>query len=391
MRRAVLLSLLASIAACPAIARAEPYRLRADSIAYSQSPQSPVGLLVLQGEDRATPWIDGEAMVWAGTGSKPADALVMAVRLHDPRNWAELRLGRQILATGAVRPVHLDGADARVRAPTGTSVEAFGGVPVQPELAYRAYDWLAGGRIGQMIGRDTTAGLSYLQRRDDGHVAYEEAGLDFASSPARWFDLASHGAYDLVDPGLTEAGVSLASRLGPFRPEAYATHRSASRLLPATSLFSALGDLPADTVGGSLLWRMFPRLDLLPTVAARAQDSSVGVDTTTRATLRLDDRGEGALSFEVRRQGAGTDRWWGTRAAVRVPITDWLRGSTELEVVAPDDPRGRGKAWPWALVAMRWTPAPKWEVAGAVESAATPTHAFEVNALVRLSRTWEAR
>jgi hypothetical protein len=377
-------------------ASADPYRLGVDAVGYTQAPQSPVGLIVLQGEDKAHPWVDAEALVWAGNGSggqtAGVDALTMMVRLHDPSNWAELRLGRQFETAGALRPIHFDGATARARAPTGTSVEAFGGVPVVTQLAgYKSGDWVSGGRIGQSLGRDTSFGVSYLQQRDQGAASYEEAGFDFASSPVKWFDLATHGVYDLIDPGLAEAGASLAGRFGDLRPEIYATHRSPSRLIPATSLFSALGDTPADTFGAAVRWRMYPRLDLLPMVAARDTAGDVGVDATLRATLRLDDKGDGAVSLEGRRQGSGPDRWTGARLALRLPLTRRIGASTELELVTPDDPRGRGALWPWGLVAMHWSPIDHWDVSGAMEAAATPTSRGELNALARLSWVWGSR
>lgn len=371
------------------VASADPYRLRVDMVGYSQSPQSPVGLIVLQGEDKASPWVDAEALAWTGNVNGNTDVLTAVVRLHDPMNYGELRLGRQLLTVGSMRPVHVDGADARLRAPTGTSVEAFGGLPVQPQFAYRAWDWAAGGRVAQSLGRFTDVGVSYLQQRAGGALAYEEAGFDFASAPVPWFDLRAHGAYDLVDPGLAEAGVSLSGRFGDLRPEIYAMQRSPSRLIPATSLFSALGDTPSQVVGTTLRWRMFPRLDVLPIVAVRETAGDAGVDATLRATLRLDDRGDGALSVEGRRQGSGPDLWSGVRVAVRVPITARVGASTELELVAPDDPRGRGSLWPWGLVALRWAPVPHWEAAAALETASTPTATREVNALARLSWSWQ--
>lgn len=398
MRRAVLhralapsLAVLLSLLACPRAARADPYRLRLDTVGYTQTPQSPVGLVVLQGDGSPTSWVDAEALAWTGNVNGNTDVLTALVRLHDPRNYGELRLGRQILTVGAMRPIHVDGADVRLRAPTGTSLEAFGGVPVQPQFNYRAWDWATGGRLGQSLGRFTNFGLSYLQQRADGALSYEEAGFDFASQPVPWFDLTAHGAYDLIDPGLAEAGVSLSGRFGDLRPEIYATQRSPSRLIPATSLFSALGDSPAQVIGTSVKWKMFPRLDVLPIVAVRETDGDAGVDATLRATLRLDDRGDGALSVEGRRQGSGPDLWSGVRFALRVPVAARWRYSTELELVAPDDPRGRGSLWPWGLVALRWTPVPHWEVAGAVEAASTPTATREVNALARLSWAWGQR
>jgi hypothetical protein len=388
---------VAAIVIVPAGARAEPFQLREDALVYSQGNQSAVGYVALSGEDKLTPWADTEAVLWAGNGAT-ADALVFMVRLHHPKNWGELRLGRQIISAGAVRPIHIDGADGRVRFPTGTSVEVFGGVPVVPQFQYGAWDWVAGGRAAQALGRMTTIGVSYLQRRDDGRPAYEEVGIDFASSPTRWFDLASHAAYDLIDPGLTEARISLAGRFGPLRPELFALHRSPSRLLPATSLFSALGDAPSDSAGLTLLWKMFPRLDVAPIVAVREQDDETGVDATLRTTLRLDDHGRGAIILDLRRQGSGTDPWTGIRLAVRIPIARKWRASTEFELVFPDndnpDPavamvqRQRGSVWPWGLAALTWAPIRHLEIAGGLEADSTPTNLREINGIVRVSMMW---
>ena len=376
------------------VARAEPFQLREDALVYTQGNASPVGYVALSGEDKLNQYASTEAVLWAGNGST-ADALVFLLHLKTPKNWGELKLGRQIISAGAVRPIHVDGADGRVRFPTGTSVEVFGGVPVQPEFAYGAWDWVVGGRAAQALGRSTTIGFSYLQQRDDGRLAWEEVGIDFASAPTRWFDVASHAAYDLIDPGLSEARASVAGRFGPVRAELFGLHRSPSRLLPATSLFSALGDMPSDSAGLTLFWKMFPRLDVTPIVAVRSQDDLVGVDATVRATLRLDDRGRGAISLDLRRQGSGLDPWTGARLAVRVPLVRHWQASTELELVFPDDDsndpalralqRARGTVWPWGLAAVTWTPNAHLQFAGAVEAASTPTNLREVNALLRMT------
>jgi len=396
MKRWLSASCLVAAVLAPGTARAQ-YQLRADAFVYTQATQSPTGYVALTGEDKLNSWAQAEAVLWAGNGAN-ADALVLMVRLHHPKNWGELRIGRQIISAGAVRPIHLDGVDGRVRFPTGTSVEVFGGVPVVPQFQYGAWDWVAGGRAAQALGRSTTLGVSYLQRRDDGRLAYEEVGMDFASAPTRWFDLAAHGAYDLIDPGISEARISLAGRFGPLRPELFALHRSPSRLLPATSIFSALGDAASDSAGFTLQWKMFPRLDVIPIVAVRAQDDLVGVDATLRATLRFDDRGRGAITVDLRRQGSGTDPWSGVRVALRVPIARRWQVSTEVELVVPDDDnpdpvvravqRARGTLWPWGLAALRWSPVDHIDVAAGVEAASTPTNIREINALLRVTAMW---
>ena len=380
------------------VVSAEPYRLRADAYGMTSAPQSPVGLVVLQGVDRTRPWVDAEALIWAGAGERlgamgaanpAADALVMLVRLHDPKNTMELRLGRQILAMGAIRPIHLDGAHGRLRIPIGTMFEAFGGVPTARGLGWGAYDWAAGGRVSQRLGENTVFGATYLHRRSRGDLAFEELGVDLATSPGRWFDLGFRAAYDLISPAVTEATASLGARIGKLRPELYGTHRSPAHLLPATSLFSALGDQPSDVAGLAVPWAAAPRLDVLPSILVRRAGGEVGGGGTVRAILRFDDAGNGSGVLEFRRESSGPDPWTGVRIAARVPLyRTVLFTATELELAVPDNPRGRGTAWPWALVALGCRPAARWEVSGAVEASATPTVRSQWNGMLRLTRTW---
>jgi len=146
-----------------ATARADPLVLRGDALATT----SPTGLIALQGEDRMRPWADAEGLVWAG--AKPSvtgDVLVLTLRLRDPKGHAEVRGGRFVLATGAIRPVQIDGAEVTLRAPWGSAIESFGGAPVVPRFGARPYDWLAGGRVSQKLGTKAILGVSYIQRRE---------------------------------------------------------------------------------------------------------------------------------------------------------------------------------------------------------------------------------
>jgi hypothetical protein len=229
-----------------------------------------------------------------------------------------------------------------------------------------------------------------VQRRAHGELADDEIGADLAASPSRALNLAARSSYDLASPGIAEALASAALHASPaWRLEAFATHRSPSRLVPATSLFSVLGDFPSERIGGTLLWKAAPRLDLFASGDARLVGGEVGSDASARALLRLDDLGDGAVGLEARRQDVTDARFTGVRATGVRPLGAGFRASTELELAVPDAPRGRGAAWPWALVALAWRSASGWEAAAAVEAAATPAHAFEANALARLSRTLE--
>ena len=373
-------------------AQADPLRLRGD--AYVQTPR-PVGLLVLQGEDSSTPWISAEGLAWLGSGQpstlgdSTGDVLTLVVKLRDPRGYGDMRVGRFLESTGAIRPLHIDGASGLARTPWGTSVEAFGGVPVVERFGDRAYDWAVGGRLAQAIAQRATVGFAYVQRRDYGRISDEEVGADFAAIPLPWLDIAARASNDIVSHGLTDALASVAARSGDLRLEAFATRRSPSRLLPATSLFSVLGDVPSTRAGSSLRWLAAPRLDLLASGAANVQDDRLGADVMLRATLRTDEDGAGSLGLELRRQGVPGASWSGVRGIGVVPLKkDVLRASTEIEIAAPDRPANRGSVWPWVLVAITWRVTPAWDLAVATEAGATSTATSEINALARASYRW---
>ncbi len=369
----------------PGGAGAEPLRLRAD--AYGQA-RAPVGLVVLQGESRERPWLAVEGLVWAGyREGGAADVLVLMAKLREARGLGELRVGRFVVATGAVRPLHLDGAWGVARSPQGSTVEAFVGAPVVARLGPRSYDWAAGGRAAQTIAARVTVGVSYVQQRERGVLANEEVGADLAAAPTRRIDVAARAAYDLASPGVADALASAAWRSTALRVELFGTHRSPSRILPATSLFSVLGDLPSQQAGTSLRWAAAPRLDLSASAMARATGGGLGAHAWARGELRLDDRGDGRLGFELRRNDVGGARWSGARALGACRLGRGLTLSSELELARPDEPRGRGVLWPWGLVALGWRSVDgAWEVAGAGEASATPEHRFEANALVRVAR-----
>lgn len=377
------------VAAIPCPARAEPLRLRAD--AFTQS-QSPTGLLVLSAEDRTRPWLDVEGLLWAGGRPEAAgDVLVLAVRLRDVKGRGELRAGRLVVSTGAIRPVQIDGVSGLARAPWGTTVEGFSGSPVTPRFGERRSEFAGGGRIAQSVGSVAVAGFSYVQQRGHGEIDREEAGADLALIPTRWLDIAARGAYDLQSPGVSEALASGAVRAGNWRFEGFASHRSPSRLLPATSLFSVLGDMPARSLGTTIRWKAAPRLDLQASGALQTSAGETGGNGWVRARLWLDDEGNSSVSVEARRQQLSTARWSGLRGIFSLGLGGGFRYVNELELVVPDDPVGSAVAWPWGLLALSWESRGGWEIAGAMEASSTPQNRYEMTALARLTRRWGSK
>lgn len=386
---AFLVALALATAARPAAA--QPYRLRGDALATAQAP---AGLVVLEGEARPVNWVATEAVLWTGASSQDdeldasGDALVAIVRLRDPEGQGDFTAGRFVLTTGAVRPTHMDGAHARGKLPFGIGVEAFGGMPVVPELGSRAYDWMLGGRVSETFLQLVSGGVSYVQRREHGRLDDEEVGFDAAFAPNRWFDIAGRAAYDLMQPGITEAHVSVATRPDPLRFELFAMRRSPARMLPASSIFSALGDIPSDQLGLNATWFAAPRLEVKGGATARAAGRELGADVNVRARLRLDDRGEGLLEGEARMTTV-VEPWTGLGLALRVPLTAGLHVATEIELAMPHDPQGRGEIWPWALVALGWRFAERWDAALAFEASASPAEVRSFDAILRVGTHWE--
>lgn len=384
------LGALAAVLAGVSSASADPIRLRGDALATTASP---AGLLVLDADGGLRDQMSAEAVVWMAGQRSPGeditgDVLVIAVRARTRDGATTARLGRFVSSLGALRPLHVDGAALRQRLPRQFEAEAVAGVPVVLGLGTgRAWDWVVGGRVAKRINDSGAIGVAYEQRRDRGVRASEELGVDAGAELTKRTDIGARFAYDLIGSGVAEVGVTASHRRGSIRAELYASQRSASHLIPATSLFSVIGDVPAQRAGSVLTWRAAPRLDLIGELAMLRVDSDVAPDLTARARLRLDERGAGVVSGELRRRGVGADAWVGARVAFRVPVAHAVTVSSELELVIPDEDRGRGAVWPWGLVAVSWT-RDDWEAAVAMEASASPEYRHRVDALFQLSRRW---
>lgn len=391
-----------------ASAHAEPLALRADVFA---STAAPAGMLTLAADGDEGANLSAEAVVWTGqTGAAAADRNdgdVLVIALHARTRDGRLAgtLGRFVATLGALRPVQIDGTRARMRLPHAVDLEAYAGMPVVPGTS-RAWDWVTGARIAHRIGDWGSVGAAYMQQRDDGELAYEEVGLDAGAALGKHDDLAGKLAYDVANPGLGQASLTASDRRGAWRRELYATYIAASHILPATSLFTVLGDVPAVRVGTSWTWRAAPRLDLSADLAVRRSDGDpidgpatsvaagsretgevISPAVVLHATLRLDDRGASALAGELRRDGGGDAGWTGARASLRLALPCSFTASSELELVVPDRDRDLGRVWPWSLVALTRTWG-AWHAAIAVEAQASPQDRSRLDVLAQLGRAW---
>jgi len=348
-------------------------------------------VLVLHSGYGASPLVDADALVFLGASADggDGDVLIVSVGLREPHGLGRARFGRFILATGAVHPTHIDGVSALGRTRGGSTLELFAGMPVVPELGPRDFDWLAGGRIGQELWDERLGlGASYVQRRDAGQLDDEEVGADLHAAPLPWLDLLLLGSFDLLAEGLSEARFSAQGHDGPSRLELYGSQRVASRLLPATSLFSVVGDAPSSELGTDGTWNAFPRLDLGATLALLALDGTLGSRAGARVTLRLtDEPGSlgGDIALALDRRELDGDGLTGVSIRTQWPMGRRIFAHATVELVAPDAPGDDGSLWPWARVGARYALATDWTLAAALGGRASPVYRHEVEGLVRVS------
>lgn len=366
-----------------------------------------VGLIVLEGSSRKYPYVDVEGLVWAGAGAPQnglrddqmtAEALILAIKVRDPKGISDTRLGRFILSTGAVRAHHVDGGHAILRAPSRTNFEIFGGVPVEGDVEGRRYDWIAGGRISQGLGNKGMLGVSYYNRYNAGQRSDEEVGADFALRVAHWLDMAAKFSWEIVNPGLAEvlATVSSQTKNRRFRGEAFVSKRSPTRILQQTSLFTVLGDPGTLRTGANLFWRAAPRLDFWLEGAANEAQDTWGWTGYFRSVLRTDDEGRGSVLGEIRRQAIPTVAdWTGLRLAAVIPVYEDLNQTVglmpEVEIIIPDERTSTtGKVWPWGRLALRYQHQKGWTVAAAAEASSNQVQRVDVRALARVAyhHTW---
>jgi hypothetical protein len=380
-------AMIALLALASARAEADPLRLRADALA---STSSPAGLLVLEGEGEARQGLTAEAIVWMANArvfdeKTTGDVLVVDVHGRSASGAVVGTLGRFVSTMGALRPVHVDGGSLRVRLPAKFDVEAMAGMPVVLGLTTaRTWDWTIGTRVARRFGDYGSVGVAFGERRDDGKLASEELGFDAGFAIGK-HDVGARVAYDVANPGLAEVALTSSHRFGGVRAELYATHREPSHLVPATSLFSVIGDVASQHAGTVVTWRAAPRLDLIADAGARVIDMDVGLEVVGRARLRLDDRGTSVISGELRHSGVADDAWSGARMTVRIALPHDLAANAELELVRPDVDRGHGTLWPWALAALGYDRG-AWQGAVAVEASASSEYSKRFDVIAQLSR-----
>ncbi len=367
-----------------ATATAQSYQVEASS--YGQLEPG-AALVIVNASGEADPRFYGEVLVWGGYeyDGGTGDVLVMAVGFRDPERWVDARLGRLMIRAGALRPLHLDGADVRLRIPGDFRLEIFAGIPVEPSFDYESLGWVTGARLSRALGTWGSTGVSYAYMALDGDPADQEVAFDLGAEVTSWLDFNTKISVDLFNPGVAEMLASAVFRKGIWTTDVFYSDRDPSRMLRSNSLFSVLGGFASRRVGASVVSRVAPRLDLNGLAAMRVIDGGVYESILLGGRLRLDDAGKSALGAEIRREGAPGGGWTGIRGTMKLRLSEGWLATTEVEVVVPDEPDARGKVWPWARVGVQWLPTENWRVDVAMQASSDAQHRYIVDGLARLT------
>jgi len=183
-----------------------------------------------------------------------------------------LRLGRQMVADGAARMVHLDGAEARLALPLGFGLSGYAGSPVAPRFATRGGElevgniratFATGGRLSWRYPGALEVGASVATASDRGDVSRQDVGADFRLTPVRFLQLSGAGWWSLYESRIGEA--SVAATVFPVRHLDVTVdyrHVEPDLFLPRNSILAVFVADKRNDVGGSIHWGALRNLSL---------------------------------------------------------------------------------------------------------------------------------
>ena len=224
-----------------------------------------VAELDLPGTERARVVLNGWGRLQLGDDEalEETDADLALLYLDAQRGPVRFTLGRQHIIPGVGRMTLIDGANARLDAGAGLSLQGFFGWTVHPQLRHRTENWQGGGRLAfnlQPLGQLGEVGLAYLLRRQAGQVHRHELGADLVTviGTTRWVGAAVVTPRD-GDTELVEA--RLAGTLGAGRSFSVTLDLERVRpalFLPMSSIFTVFTNAAHDSIGLEAHWSPSP-------------------------------------------------------------------------------------------------------------------------------------
>jgi hypothetical protein len=306
-----------------------------------------------------------------------ADPTYLYVQFHD--YGLDLRLGRQMVFTGATRGLHIDGLYASYETPVHLGVEALGGLVVSPDIGpdwyrdqparvsgddfgtgytdwQRPGDYAVGGRLFYRLATRASAGVSILNVTELSEVDRRLLGADLDLTPVRWLGLTGNAVLDMMVTRLQEANAAL--DFYPIEPLSFGLdyrHADPTLFLSHMSIFSVFSSSSYDSVGAEVRGRPIEWLQLTGAYHQRIYgyiDQTVdggngydvarelGYDIAAAAAARFGKRRDGLVRVEYVRTTEADVGVHQVRGGAIIPLgVDGLRAAANAAIEFFD------KAW----------------------------------------------
>ncbi|HSN90429.1 MAG TPA: hypothetical protein VLS93_04310 [Anaeromyxobacteraceae bacterium] len=252
------------------------------------------------------------------SGDGTGDVLTAFARARFLKRRLTVRLGREMVATGAARFLQIDGGDLSLKLPAGFGLSGYVGSPVSQRFQSRSGlqswnpaggDLAYGGRVswGRFLdgvgGRGVDVGAFVAIVTDGGDTARQDVGADLRIQPFGNLTLSGNGVYSLEAERLAETtAVLLWTPVRHVHLTADVRFSAPDLMLPRTSILSVFADSERTEAGVGATLQVTRTLDvgldarLLSEPGEQAGETNTGYEVRARGGFA---RGPTALGAEV--------------------------------------------------------------------------------------------
>lgn len=302
-----------------------------------------------------------------------------------------LRLGRQVVVEGSARMLHMDGAQAVARLPSGFGFSLHGGAPVAPRFDARGTVFTTGNTVATVAygGRASWAraglvelGVSASLATADGDLTRKDVGADLRITPHRRFELTSSGFYNLPEKRFGQGDVALGVEAHrTLRLVVDYAHVEPDLFLPRNSILSVFAADQRNDFGGGLRWTPLRTLAIDADYHRLRADDGDGNRARLKGTYRPYGRwvvGADLQLLQVPENGYWLARVFGSREFGRLAATldGWLYRYDKL-VNGQDKSMGGTFTGSYQL-------APSWKVALAATAGSDPFYSNRLDVMAKL-------
>lgn len=343
---------------------------------------------------------------------------------------ADIKIGRQMVYSGATRGLHLDGIYASYESPIHLGIEAHGGLVVSPyrgpewyreqpgNLSYddfgagfsdweREGDYAVGGRVFYRLAGKVSAGVSVLHVTEFDEVDRQLFGVDLDMTPLKWFGATGNATMDIMSTKLQEANLGM-----DFYPHETVSisadyrHADPTLYLSHLSIFSVFSMEEYDAVGGVIRLKPLGWLQFHAGYHHRFYsyvkeefddlgDSTYGADTDTGydidagAIIKYGAKGAGMVLLDYNRLGEDEQGIHALRLGTIIPMgVEGLRTSVNVYLDFYDEEINDSDLGFMADLGLFYGNR-KIEAGGSVAAGLTPYAESEVRGMLKLNYNFD--